>query len=96
MGADGRVGAEVLGEDLLGGRDVGREDGVLGVGVCQALDLGGADGRLEQGDGVEEVDGRGPALLEVVEAGVDVGEGLFGGGGRWLTASGEAPDLKSC
>jgi hypothetical protein len=65
-GADGLVVLEVLGEDVLGGLDVGAQDGLLGLRVGEALQLGGAGGQLEEGDGVGEVDGGGAALLEEV------------------------------
>jgi len=66
VGADGGVVLEVAGQDVLGGFDVGAEDGFLGLGVGEAFELGGARGELEEGDGVGEVDGGGAALLEEV------------------------------
>jgi hypothetical protein len=86
VGADGGVVGEVGGQDGFGGGDVGVEDGFLGFGVGEAVDLGGARGELEEGDGVGEVDGGGAAVLEVVEAGLDVGDGVLGccGGCRVL------------
>lgn len=66
VGADRGVVLEVLGEDGLGGLDVRVEDGVLGFGVGEALELGGAGGQFEEGDGVGEVDGGGTALFEKV------------------------------
>jgi hypothetical protein len=77
VGADGGVVVEVLGQDVLGGLNVRVEDGLLRLGVRQALELGCACGQLEQRDGVGQVDGGGPALLEIVEARLDVGEGVF-------------------
>jgi hypothetical protein len=81
--ADRGVVVEVLGEDVLGSLDVRVEDGLLGFRVCQAVELGRAGRELQEGDGIGEVDGGGPALLEEVEAGLDVGDGFLGGCGGW-------------
>ena len=83
VGADGGVVGEVGGEDGFGGRDVGVEDGFFGGGVGDAVDLGGARGLLEEGDGVGEVDCGGAAFFEVVEAGLDVGDGVLWCCGGW-------------
>ena len=83
MGADGRVVLEVLGEDLLGGVNVGAQNGLLGLRVGEAFQFGSPSGQLEEGDGVGEVDGGWTAFLEEVQTGLDVGDGLFWGSGGW-------------
>jgi hypothetical protein len=96
VGADGGVVGEVGGQDGFGGGDVGVEDGFLGFGVGEAVDCGGARGELEEGDGVGEVDGSGAAVFEVVEPGLDVGDGVFGccGGWRVLEVARVGPGLR--